>query len=293
MKKDITDLFVFLDDFSKFYKEEEKKHILTPPGKRTYKTRTPCLSLGEILTIIVLFHTSDIKTFKAYYKLFLPIYKAEFPNLPSYSRFVELKSRALMPLTILHALLCEKSQKTGLYFIDSTPIPVCHNKRIFKHKVFQDIATRGKSTMGWFFGLKLHLVINERGEMMSACLTPGNVNDRTPVHQIVSRLKGLLFGDKGYISQKLFDALYDKGLKLVTGIKKNMKNKLMTLKEKVLLRKRPVIESVNEVLKHHFQIAHSRHRNPINAFVHIMSTLVAYALKPSKPSIKFKNLIPN
>ena len=111
MKKDITDLFVFLDDFSKFYKEEEKKHILTPPGKRTYKTRTPCLSLGEILTIIVLFHTSDIKTFKAYYKLFLPLYKAELPNLPSYSRFVELKSRALMPLTILHALLCEKSQK--------------------------------------------------------------------------------------------------------------------------------------------------------------------------------------
>jgi len=293
MKQDITDLFVFLDDFSKFYEQEEKKYILPEPGKRQYKTRKPFLSLGELLTIVVLFHRSNIKTFKAYYLLYLPLYKKDFPNLPSYTRFVELSSRALLPLTILNALMWHKSQKTGIYFVDSTPIPVCHTKRIFKHKVFKHFAAKGKTTMGWFFGLKLHLVINHKGDIMNACLTPGNVDDRSPVPTLVQSLKGLLFGDKGYIDHKLFEVLYTKGLKLVTGIKKNMKNKLMDLKEKVLLRKRSVIESVNEVLKHHFQLVHTRHRSPLNAFVHILSTLVAYGLKSSKPSIKFKNLIPS
>jgi hypothetical protein len=176
-----------------------------------------------------------------------------------------------------------------LSYIDSTPVPVCHNKRIDRHKVFRGLAARGKSTIGWFFGFKLHLVINEKGELSNALLTPGNVDD----HQPVRKLTGLLFGDKGYVDKNLFNDLYERGLKLVTGIKKKMQNKLMHSQEKILLRKRSIIETVNGVLKEDFQISHTRHRSFINGFIHIFSTLVAYALKSKKPSIKFNHLIQN
>lgn len=110
--------------------------------------------------------------------------------------------------------------------------------------------------MGWFFGFKLHLIINEKGELLNALLSPGNVDDRKPVRKMTTNLVGLLFGDKGYIDQNLFRELHENGLKLVTGIKKNMQNKLMLLQEKILLRKRSIIETVNGVLKEDFQLSH-------------------------------------
>jgi hypothetical protein len=190
-------------------------------------------------------------------------------------------------------VLCACAKHTGIGYIDSTPIPVCHNKRIYRHKVFKDLAERGKSTMGWFFGFKLHLVINEKGELLNALLTPGNVDDRKPVREMTTKLVGLLFGDKGYIDNDLFHDLYERGLKFVTGIKKNMKNKLVVLQEKTLLRKRSIIETVNGVLKEDFQISHTRHRSFVNGFIHIFSTLVAYIFKSKKPAIKLRNLIQN
>ena len=159
--------------------------------------------------------------------------------------------------------------------------------------MFKGLAELGKSTMGWFFGFKLHLIINEKGELLSVQLTPGNVDDRKPVRQMTSRLVGLLFGDKGYIDQNLFRDLYERGLKLVTGIKKKMANKLVILREKILLRKRSIIETVNSVIKKDFQISHIRHRSFVNGFIHIFSTLIAYAMKSKKPSIKFNHVIPN
>ena len=185
------------------------------------------------------------------------------------------------------------AKQTGINYVDSTYIPVCHSKRIYKHKVFKGLAALGKSSMGWFFGLKLHLIINEKGELLSAHLTPGNTDDRKPLRQMSDKLTGLLFGDKGYISQSLFNDLYARGLKLVTGIKAKMQNKFLPLREKVLLRKRSIVETVNGVLKTDFQIVHTRHRSFINGFIHIFSTLIAYALKSNKPAIKFNNLIQN
>lgn len=147
--------------------------------------------------------------------------------------------------------------------------------------------------MGWFFGLKLHIIINEKGDLLSIKLTPGNIDDRKPLRQMASQLTSLLFGDKGYISQALFNDLYARGLKLVTGIKANMQKRLLSWREKILLRKRSIIETVNGVLKTDFQIVHKRHRSSINGFIHIFSTLTAYALKANKPAINFNNLIPN
>lgn len=186
----------------------------------------------------------------------------------------------------------QQAQDTGISYIDATSIAVCHPKRISRNKVFKGIAKLGKTTKGWFFGLKLHLVANEKGEIHGLQLTPGNVDDRVTVPCLTKRLTGLLFGDKGYIKQELFDDLYARGLKLVTGIKKGMKNKLIPIFEKILLRKRSVIESIFAVLKYHFELEHTRHRSLWNALVHILSTLVAYCLKPTKPTISQTFLIP-
>jgi hypothetical protein len=290
MKKDITELFIFIDDFCNQYESFFNAHTL-PASKKP--TRVPCLKISEIMTIVLLFHQSPAKNFKFFYTSYLQLYKPEFPTLPSYNRFVELQQRCLAHFHALLMILCSMAQQTGLSYVDSTHMSVCHNKRIYRHKVFKGLAALGKSTMGWFFGFKLHLIINEKGDLLSVRLTQGNVDDREPLRQMTSRLTGLLFGDKGYISQKLFEDLYDQGLKLVTGLKAKMKNKLLPLREKILLRKRSIIETVNSVLKKDFQISHTRHRSFINAFIHIFSTLTAYALKSNKPAIKFSNLIPN
>jgi hypothetical protein len=283
-------LYVVVDDFCKAYQQHLNAHIL-PLNRKP--TRTPCLTISEIMTIILLFHQSPSKHFKYFYNSYLQLYTSEFPRLPSYNRFIELQQKCLGYFYAMLMIWCALAKHTGLGYIDSTHISVCHNKRISRHKVFKGLAARGKTTMGWFFGLKLHLLINEKGELLNVLLTPGNVDDRVPVRRMTTKLTGLLFGDRGYVDKNLFSDLHERGLKFVTGIKKNMQNKLMVLREKILLRKRFIIETVNGVLKGSFQLVHTRHRSFINGFIHIFSTLVAYALKPNKPAIKLRNLIPN
>jgi len=296
MKKDITELYCFIDDFCKIYSEYEKQKLI-PSCKQ--RNRQCSMNLSEMLTIIIMFHTSYAKNFKYFYKSYIEhLHRDDFPNALSYNRFVELMSRLFMPLNILLHLLF--GEETGLYFIDATTIKVCHNKRRYSNKVFAGFAKSGKSSMGFFHGFKLHVIINDKGEFVALKMTKGNVDDRVPVPELTQGLEGLMAADKGYIKQNLFLQLYERGLKMIHGVKKNMANKLMDLKEKILLRKRNLIETVFDYLKNKMDIEHTRHRSPINAFVHIVSTLIAYSLKKSKPSINWgakhtflANLIPN
>jgi len=179
---------------------------------------------------------------------------------------------------------------TGITYVDSTSIRVCNNKRISRNKVFQGLAERGKSTMGWFYRFKLHLVCNEKGELLNFSLTKGNVDDRNQdvLNVLTKDLFGKLFADKGYISQKLFEVLFNDGVHLVTGIKSNMKNSLMSVRDKILLRKRSVIETINDELKNICYIEHSRHRSTHNFIMNIISALVAYCFFPKKPAIKLE-----
>jgi hypothetical protein len=286
MKKDITELFCFVDDFCKAVDQWLETKLLSEDSFST-PTRKPELTIAEIMTIILLYHQSPCKNFKYFYQSYLQLYAKDFSKLLSYNRFIELKKRAMVYLTFLLQWHCEQAHDTGLSYIDATSVAVCHPKRISRNKVFAGLAKMGKTTKGWFYGFKLHLVINEKGEIQGVQITPGNVDDRVPVPYLTKRLTGLLFGDKGYIKQELFQQLYDKGLKLVTGIKKGMKNKLMPIFEKILLRKRSIIETVFDILKYHFELEHTRHRSIWNALVHLLSTLVAYCLKPTKPTIKY------
>ncbi len=285
MRYNITALFFCIDEFCKAY-EEWEKHRLIDTGKERHRACE--MTLSEMLTIMVMFHVSPCKVFKYFYTVHVAhIHKQDFPHLVSYNRFVQLMPRLFVPLSVLLNSLFGK--KTGIYIADPTSLPVCHNKRINRHRVFQGLAARGKTTMGWFYGLKLHMVINHKGSIMAVKITPGNVDERTVLDEMTRDLMGSIFADKGFISQELFKKLFRRGLKVITGIRKNMKNYLMPLIEKFLLRKRFLIETVFDILKVHMNLSHTRHRSPTNACVNILSCLVAYQLRQNKPTFKFSS----
>ncbi|MCL4303371.1 MAG: IS982 family transposase [Anaerolineae bacterium] len=267
----ILELFCGVDDFCQLMSRYEVPLQLGPPKRGPQ----PSLALSELMTIIIHFHQSHYRDFKAYYtQHVLQHLRAEFPGLVSYNRFVEL-----MPTTVLP--LC-------LYLVSrfATPLPVCHNKRIPRHKVFADLAERGKSSLGWFYGFKLHLIVDDQGELLAVGLTPGNVEDRKPVPRLAKKLWGKLCGDRGYLSQRLFNQLFQQGLQLITPIRKDMPNQLMPLMDKLLTRKRSLIETINDQLKNVSQIAHTRHRSATNFLVNLLAGLIAYTHQPKKPSLK-------
>jgi hypothetical protein len=236
------------------------------------------------MTIIVFFHSSHYRDFQHYYTAYVEEHLCPyFPALVSYSRFVELMPRALVPLCgYLHT---RKGRCTGITFVDSTSLAVCHNRRIGRHKVFEGYATRGKSSRGWFFGFKLHLMVNDEGELLAFRVTTGEVNDQVPVGRMASGLWGQLFGDRGYISRVLHQALWAQGLALITLVRRNMKPRLMRLWDRQLLRKRFLIETINDQLKNISQIEHSRHRSLTGFMVNLVGGLIAYTFQPKKPSL--------
>jgi transposase len=291
MKKDITNLFCFVDDFAQAMQKEITSYLLSQSKSLQMPTRTPELSDSEIMTIVLMFQESPCRNFKYFYNSYLQLYRQDFPKMPTYERFVTLKPRILLLAVVLLHALFSPDKKLG--YIDATSLAVCHPKRIRRNKVFKGLAALGKTTKGWFFGFKLHVIVDEKGNLLRAKLTPGNVDDRAVVDGMTQDMTGLLFGDKGYIDKKLFLKLYERGLKIVTGIRKNMKNILISWNEKVLLRKRSIIETVFDYLKNKMQLEHTRHRSPWNMFVHLISTLIVYQLKPSKPSICYDFALPN
>lgn len=282
MQIDTTAAFCCLDDFSNAYEDWERAGRIGVDGIRQ---RAGLLSLSEMLLIMTLFHHSAYKDFKHYYEHGIKHeYAALFGQTPCYARFVARMKQLLVPFAILlHSL---KGEETGIYFADSSKLAVCHNRRISRNRVFKNMATRGRSSMGWFFGFKLHIIINHKCEIMAVKISGGNSDDRKPLEKMADGLRGKLFADKGYIGKELFTKLWRKGLHLVTGIRKTMKNYLMPWFDKALLRKRFIIETLFDKLKSAMGLEHSRHRSPLNAFVHILSCLVAYCFSSNKPKIK-------
>jgi hypothetical protein len=285
----LDEIFCFIDDFCKYFEHGQNHFCLPNPHRKRKKSCR--LSLSEIMTILILFQLSHYRTFKDFYLSCLSIqYKKDFPNLVSYTRFLELIPFAMMPLFIL--LMQMPGQKTGRYYVDSTKLPVCDNLRIRRHKVFEGIAKRGKTSTGWFFGFKLHIIVNDKGELMNFILTPGNKDDRAVVKKMAQGLEGWLFGDRGYISKKLSQSLEDQGLSLMTTLKKNMKKQFLDPVKKYWLKKRGVVETIIDQLKSILHIQHTRHRSVANYFTNILAALLAYTFKPKKPSVSFSNSIP-
>ena len=277
----LIEIFITCDDFCNALTQWQTQQGCLPT------TRKGDLSDSELMTLTVFYHYSGYKCFQYYYQNCVQMQlSGYFPDLISYDRFIARMPRLLPGLFVLLKWLCGQSERTGFYIVDSKPLVVCDNHRIRTNKVFDGIAARGKSSMGWFYGLKAHLVINQYGQLVNFALTPGNVadNNGSLLTELLSGLKGQCFGDRGYLS-KLFAEFYQQGLHIITRIRRKMKNILMPLADKLNLRKRGLIESVNDLLISVFDVEHTRHRSPINAQVNILAGLVAYCFYKRKPTI--------
>ena len=267
----ITEIFCIADDFCKFYDAMMAKYTIKEAKTRVYH-RDMTLSKAEVMVIMILFHGSGYRCLKHFYLEHVTNHLRHlFPKLVSYNRFVELEKEVAIPLALfIKKVLLGKC--TGISFVDSTPLRVCKNQRIHIHRTFKGIAQRGKCSMGWFFGFKLHLICNEKGEVLNFMITPGDVDDRKPLEYkaFVEFLYGKLVGDKGYIGKELFQRLFVDGIQLIT---------------KLLTRKRAIIETVNDELKNIAQVEHSRHRSFDNFMVNLLGALAAYCFFPKKPCI--------
>jgi hypothetical protein len=286
----ITEIFCIVDEFCKEYDKVVNSSLLGHLSKRP-----SIMSNSEVITLCILFQLSGFRTFKHFYIFYVQKHmKDDFPATVSYNRFTELMSQNLMAMTLFLKTCC-LGKSTGISFVDSTPVRVCKPKRIRNNKVFKGIATTGKSTMGWFHGFKLHIIINDKGEILNFTITQANVDDRAPLKKkrFLDKIYGKLYADKGYIGKDLMKLLFNDGLHLITHIKNNMKNSLMTMSDKILLRKRSIIETVNDELKNICQIEHSRHRSFTNFLSNIVAALIAYSFLPKKPSIKYQTIKSN
>ena len=273
MKKCITTIFYLVDNFCKEYQKWEQGKLLPSEKQRN---RAGQLSLAELLAVVLYFYLSPCRDFKNYYLYFLAHKYRGYFKLVSYSRIVQLMPRLILPLSIIMQSLF--GEETGIYYIDSTKLQICHGKRTRGNKVFKNISKIGRSSYGWFMGFKLHIIINNKGNIMAIKITKGNKSDLSAAASLAKGLTGNLYGDKGYISKKLFAELFSSGLKIFTGIRKDMKNHLLSNKDKYLLRKRVLVESVFNVLKNSMNLEHTRHRSPLNFIVHILACVAGYSL---------------
>lgn len=285
----IIEIFCSVDDFCKVFEQEIHKHRICESN--TKKRNKPCsLSDSEVITILVYFHLKHYRDLKHFYQEYVQVHlKSDFPHLVSYNRFVELMKKAFIPMVLFLKIKC-LGKCTGISIIDSTPLKVCHIKREYSHKTFKELAQKGKSSTGWFFGFKLHLIVNDKGELLDFVLSPANIDDRIPLKEgnILKNIYGKLFADRGYISQTLFEQLFIDGIHLITKIRKNMKNALMDIKDKIVLRKRALIETINDQLKNICQIEHTRHRSFHNFCNNLIAGLIAYQYFPKKPAMNIE-----
>jgi hypothetical protein len=275
--------FCQFDDFCQAFYPHWHARLLRQEAQPA-KKRGPQAGLGdsEIMTILVLYHSSRFRHFKAFYEgVVLTLLRSAFPKAPCYARFIALTNHVWMPLTVF--LLSRMGRRTGIYYIDSTPLAVCHNRRIGRHKVFADLAARGKSSIGWFFSFKLHLVFNHERQIVALKLTPGNVNDTTPVPDLTQDLIGKLFGDKGYVGKELAQRLLRRGLALMTRVRRNMKRLPVSFLDKALLNGRNIVETIIGHIKEFSSLRLPKHRSAFNAFTHVVAAVVAYQIDPLPP----------
>lgn len=279
-------IFCEIDDFCRQFEPKFNQQLLADGQRKRIKPGK--LSRAEVMSILILFHRSGFRDLKRFYtKVVCKYWERDFRHLLSYNRFVELQRDSLI---LLGAFMQTRLGKcSGVSFVDSSKLPVCNNLRIKQNKVFEGVAKRGKTSTGWFYGFKIHLIVSDTGEILAWQMTLGNVDDRKPVPNLTKQVWGKLFGDKGYISQKLSELLGANNVQLITKVKKNMENKFISFFDKLMLRKRAIIETINDQLKNISQIEHTRHRSVWNFYTNVVAGLIAYTYQAKKPNLQLRN----
>jgi hypothetical protein len=287
----LTIIFCKVDDFCKIYLKNAQRCAL-PNYEKGSRKRERNMTLSEIMSLHIYYAACShkYKTFKAFYECRYAELLSAFPKLVSYERAIELKEEILVPLVMF--FLSILSGCTGITYGDSTAIKACHIKRAYAHSTLRDIARFGKTTNGWFYGTKLHLFLNEYSQIIACLLTPGNVSDNNHdlLRKMRTKLWGKLFGDKGYIiTPEFWEELYEAGLQVIHGLRSNMANKMMTMEDKLLHRRRAnVSEGGFSMLKDRMSLEYTRVRSLYGYFCNIIIMLISYQFWASVRADKFK-----
>lgn len=267
----LYNIFVIVDDLILFLPSKMGKTV----------GRKASLEASEVITLIVYGLFKGFKTVWHLYSDIFHFFHKEFPSIPSYKSFNELVLRySLEAMQMLQIIMSMKTQNstTMVKFIDSTSVAVCKNKRIFHHKVCNGVAARGKSSMGWFYGFKLHICVDEQGNLLSCVVTPGNIGDREPVKSLLKSIQGIVVADAGYLSVELTHELHALGIQFLAGIRGNMK-KLMTATQHKLLKARQIVETGFGLMKSQQNLVSSLARSLSGHFARIIYSLLAYSLR--------------
>lgn len=284
---DITALFCIIDDL--FLKFESVYWKYLKQLKHRKRLRSTNLRLSEIILIAVWYKTSQFNNFKAFYSYIGHSYADLFRCLPCYQRMVNLINMHQLAIHALHFTLMKSPQCSHLW-VDSTSLPVCKNQRIQRHKALKDIATRGKSSMGWFFGCKLHVVMNADGDMVSTALSNGHIADIKMVEELVKGFKATIYADRGYISQSLKENLKLQEIDLVTYHRKNMQVIQLSQIDQHYLKQRNKIETLFSLLKGQYNLVTSKARSVQGYLSGIYASLCAYQIcHKNKPTIQIMN----
>ena len=281
---DFITLFCAIDDF--FQKFESTYWNFLKQGKKRLRVRSSVLSLSEIVFIAIWYKCSHFNNFKAFFASLRQDNSHLFKSLPCYQRMIHLIQSHQLALHALHFALM-KDQQNAYLWVDSTTLPVCKNQRIQRHKSLAKIASRGKSSMGWFYGCKLHLIMNQPGEIVRTALSNGHTADIKMVEQLVDGLKAKLYADRGYISQELKSKLKNKGIDLITYHRKNMQAVGLSKADEYNLKQRNKIETLFSLLKGQYHLVTTKARSLEGYLAGIYATLCAYQLcHKNKPMIK-------
>ena len=281
---DFTYTFCIIDDF--FQKFEATYWDFLKHSNKRLRMRSSQLKVSEVVFIAIWYKCSHFNNFKAFFLSLRQNFRHLFRYLPCYQRIVYLINSHQLALHALHFALMKDCHSSHLW-IDSTTLPVCKNQRIGRHKSIKAIATRGKSSMGWFFGCKLHLIMNQSGDVVSTALSNGHTADIKMVEQLVKGLKAKLYADRGYISQNLRQSIKEQGVDLITYHRKNMQAVNLSKADTYNLRQRNQIETLFSLLKGKYNLVTSKARSIEGYLAGIYASLCAYQIyHENKPTIQ-------
>jgi hypothetical protein len=274
-------IYCFVDDFMKGALVSIK-HAIERPGKNRPPLKKHNLSLAELASLAIFRFFTGHRNWKDFYRHLKTYHKQDFPNIPDYKNFLEainmLSGLAMLMLQGFMNVFNRITGDNGLKFTDSTKIEVCKIKREFSHKVCFGLASKSKSTMGWFYGFKLHIICNELMQILNLKITTATDDEREILEQMWNNIFGMIIADAGYVSKRLEKKAWGLGKFLLTGVRANMK-KIMTETEHQLLKLRQLVETVFSVLKLRMGLETSLPRSPLGYFAHYIWCITAYQLK--------------
>lgn len=274
-------IYAFVDNFIKQVLQSIF-HAIERPGKNHPPAKRYNLSVAELVSLAIFRFFTGHRNWKDFYNHIKTYHYRDFPNFPTYGNFIKAMNKLSSLATILLQGFMNVFQRiTGkekLKFADGSKLKVCEIKREFSHKVCRKYASKSKSTMGWFYGFKLHIICNELMQILNLKITTATTDERKALEMMWINVFGTIVADAGYVGKDWQKKAWNLGKHLFTGVRANMK-KVMTETQHQILKLRQKVETVFSVLKLRMGLETTLPRSPLGFFAHYLWCITAYQMK--------------